>query len=145
MAAVKKTVVAAGLIIFRRISNEIQYLLLQASYGDYHWSPPKGHVESGETEQEAALRETEEEAGISKDTLNIYEQFLAELNYEVRNRPKRVVYWLAELRNPDTKVKLSKEHQDMKWLGIKEALEIAKYEDLKQALSKADEFIRTSL
>lgn len=33
---------AAGLILFRRISTHIEYLLLQTSYGDNHWTPPKG-------------------------------------------------------------------------------------------------------
>ena len=44
IAEMAKVVVAAGLIIFRRISGEVQYLMLQASYGDYHWSPPKGMI-----------------------------------------------------------------------------------------------------
>lgn len=33
---------AAGYVIYRRLSDKIEFLLLQASYGDYHWSPPKG-------------------------------------------------------------------------------------------------------
>lgn len=33
---------AAGYVIFRKIANSIEYLLLQASYPDFHWSPPKG-------------------------------------------------------------------------------------------------------
>lgn len=33
---------AAGLIIFRRISTEIEYLLLQASRKGRDWGPPKG-------------------------------------------------------------------------------------------------------
>lgn len=35
-------VVAAGLVIFRRFQNQIQFLLLKHSYGDQHWTPPKG-------------------------------------------------------------------------------------------------------
>lgn len=35
--------VAAGFCIFRRLSNQIEYLLLQASYGTRHWTPPKGN------------------------------------------------------------------------------------------------------
>lgn len=33
---------ACGFVIFRRFSANIEYLLMQANYGDYHWSPPKG-------------------------------------------------------------------------------------------------------
>lgn len=54
---------AAGFVIFRRCCNEIQYLLLKASYGSRHWSPPKGHIDPGEDDFTTALRETKEEAG----------------------------------------------------------------------------------
>lgn len=33
---------AAGLLIFRHLRENIEYLLLKASYGSHHWSPPKG-------------------------------------------------------------------------------------------------------
>lgn len=34
--------VATGFVIFRLIASEIEYLLLQTSYGIHHWTPPKG-------------------------------------------------------------------------------------------------------
>ena len=39
-----QSVRAAGLILFRRIppQNVIEYLLVQTSYRDHHWTPPKG-------------------------------------------------------------------------------------------------------
>lgn len=39
---------ACGLIVFRLLANcvppkdNIEYLLLQTSYGEHHWTPPKG-------------------------------------------------------------------------------------------------------
>lgn len=54
---------AAGFVIFRRLNQQIQYLILQASYGQHHWTPPKGHVDPGEDDYTTALRETNEEAG----------------------------------------------------------------------------------
>jgi hypothetical protein len=35
-------VVATGFIIFRSICKQIEFLLLQTSYGSHHWTPPKG-------------------------------------------------------------------------------------------------------
>ena len=35
---------AAGLIIFRKLNHTIEYLLLQTSYGENHWTPPKGFL-----------------------------------------------------------------------------------------------------
>lgn len=64
------------------------------------------------------------------------------LNYKVKGNPKVVVYWLAKLKNPDTKVLLSDEHQDLKWLPLKEAQEISGYDDMKQLLSEFNEKVK---
>lgn len=34
--------VAAGFVVFRRTSNDIQYLLLQTSDAPHYWTPPTG-------------------------------------------------------------------------------------------------------
>ncbi|KAK3782244.1 hypothetical protein RRG08_048702 [Elysia crispata] len=41
MASKSQPVVAAGFIIFRKLENQPEYLLLQTSYGQHHWTPPK--------------------------------------------------------------------------------------------------------
>lgn len=34
---------AAGFIVYRKnCDNVVEYLLMQASYGNHHWTPPKG-------------------------------------------------------------------------------------------------------
>lgn len=33
---------AAGFLIYRLVASDIEYLLLKASYGSFHWTPPKG-------------------------------------------------------------------------------------------------------
>jgi 8-oxo-dGTP pyrophosphatase MutT (NUDIX family) len=55
----------AGGVVYR-INNEgtIEYLLVSASTNQNRWVLPKGHIEHGETEQQAASREVAEEAGI---------------------------------------------------------------------------------
>ena len=62
---------AAGLVIFRLKEGasvgSAEWLLLQTSYGEHHWTPPKGHVDPGEDDITAALRETHEEAGLEKN------------------------------------------------------------------------------
>lgn len=127
---------AAGLVIFRNINEAIQFLMLQTSYGQHHWTPPKGHVDPGESDWITALRETKEEAGLSEEDLEVYKNISKELNYEVKGTPKVVVYWLAKLKNPNTKVLLSNEHQDLKWLSLEGAQEIAGYDDMKQLLAE---------
>lgn len=132
---------AAGLIIFRKKSSvNAEYLLLQTSYGNNHWSPPKGHVDPGEDDITTALRETEEEAGIKSEQLKVYEDVKIELNYVVnndyvKNKSKTVIYWPAEV-NSDQAVTLSKEHQNYKWLNIQDACSLCGFNDMENALKE---------
>ncbi|CAH2042598.1 unnamed protein product, partial [Iphiclides podalirius] len=127
---------AAGLVIFRYTNKAIQFLLLQTSYGEHHWTPPKGHVDPGESDWITALRETKEESGLSENELEVYRNISYTLNYEVNKKPKCVTYWLAKLKNPDQTVTLSDEHQDYKWLPLQEAQELSGYDDMKKLLEE---------
>lgn len=89
-----------------------------------------------------ALRETQEESGLLKSDLKIFENCKKILNYKVKGTPKIVIYWLAELINPNAKVKLSNEHQDYKWLNINDACKYAKFEDMQGVLIDFDNFIK---
>ena len=54
-----------------------------------------------------------------------------------RTWPKDLTYWLAELLEPtENLVKLSKEHQDFKWLPLQEAKDICGFNDFIEALDK---------
>lgn len=140
-----ETTKAAGLVIFRRITSNIQYLLLQTSYGNHHWTPPKGLVDEGETnEMQTALRETQEESGLEKNDLKIYEEVKKVLQYNVRGKPKTVVYWLAELINSNAAVRLSEEHQDFKWLELEEACTLGSFKEMQELLRFCDDFIKKS-
>ncbi len=55
---------SAGGVIYRTTPGDTQVLLIRDSYG--HWGFPKGHVEPGETGEEAALRECREETGLDR-------------------------------------------------------------------------------
>jgi bis(5'-nucleosidyl)-tetraphosphatase len=105
-AATADTLVrAAGLLIYRRKASVDEFLLLQASYEPFHWTPPKGkfsevltlflsdqgHVDPGENEWTAAIREVREEAGIdAMDKLEIHTEFKHEMFYTVKSKPKKV-------------------------------------------------------
>ncbi|XP_041639320.1 bis(5'-nucleosyl)-tetraphosphatase [asymmetrical] [Cheilinus undulatus] len=133
---------ACGFIVFRLATSvpppdNVEYLLLQTSYGEHHWTPPKGHVDPGEDDLTTALRETKEEAGLGEEHLRVVDGFVQELRYEVRGRPKEVLYWLAELRDPRTAVTLSDEHQDFRWARLEEACSLAGYQDLQDTLRAA--------
>lgn len=54
----------AGGIVFREKNKEIEFLLVTSNSNRNRWIIPAGHVETGESYQETALREVEEEAGV---------------------------------------------------------------------------------
>ncbi|XP_056294012.1 bis(5'-nucleosyl)-tetraphosphatase [asymmetrical] isoform X2 [Pseudoliparis swirei] len=131
---------ACGFIVFRRCApppDAIEYLLLQTSYGEHHWTPPKGHVDPGEDDLTTALRETKEEAGLGAEQLQVVDGFERELRYEVRGKTKEVLYWLAELRDPGAAVTLSHEHQDHRWARLEEACSLARHQDMQDTLRAA--------
>ncbi|KAL0977785.1 hypothetical protein UPYG_G00161160 [Umbra pygmaea] len=140
---------ACGFIVFRRLGqptpppDNIEYLLLQTSYGEHHWTPPKGHVDPGEDDLTTALRETREEAGLGEEHLHVLDGFFQELRYEVQGRPKEVLYWLAELRDPKMAVTLSAEHRDYRWAKLEDACSLARYKDLQDTLRAAQQFLDT--
>ena len=99
-------------------------------------------MDPGETEEQAAYRETQEEAGLSATQLKVVDDFKRELNYQVGGNPKRVVYWLAELKDPNSKVTLSDEHINFKWVELDEAKQLSRFSDMQSLLTLADTFIK---
>ena len=55
----------AGGIAYRRDGDDITILLVRAKRDPTVWILPKGHIEPGERPADTALRETEEEAGVT--------------------------------------------------------------------------------
>ncbi len=123
---------SAGLILFRREKGEVLFLLIKnAEHG--HWDFPKGHIDEGEDEISAALRETREECGIAEPRL--LPGFREVIGYTVKSGPKEAVYFLAE--SPTDRVALSSEHTDYRWLPLRKALSLVGFENARRLLSAA--------
>ncbi len=54
---------SCGMVVYRRRRRKLEFLILQEKRSTV-WSIPKGHMERGESEEEAATRELFEEAGL---------------------------------------------------------------------------------
>ena len=86
-----RTIRAAGGLVHRVREDGAGEVLVvhRPAYDD--WSFPKGKLEDGENEEEAALREVEEETGLRCRL----ELEIATSRYrDARARPKTVRYWL---------------------------------------------------
>jgi 8-oxo-dGTP pyrophosphatase MutT (NUDIX family) len=59
----------AGGVVVRRDGPELRFLLVTARRQPGLWVFPKGHIEIGETPEQAAVREVVEEAGVQADVV----------------------------------------------------------------------------
>lgn len=127
---------SCGVVVFHKDKN-IEYLLLH--YPSGHWDFPKGHVEEVEEEEDTARRETKEETGLD---INIIPGFRKRISYFYRHKDlivKDVIFFLAESKIKE--VKLSFEHKRFKWLPFEEAMKLITYQNSKNVLEKANEFL----
>ena len=127
---------SAGAVVFHR-NGEVEYLLILSTY----WEFPKGIVEPGETESTAAIREIREETGLE---VGLMPGFRREINYFYRRAgtlvKKQVVYFLALAKKKAAEV--SWEHHEAVWLTFDQALDRLKYENARQTLAEANEFVQ---
>lgn len=73
--------------------------------------------------------------------MKIFTDSKHEMEYLVKGRPKIVIYWLAELVNKNKEARLSREHQDFKWLPIEEACVLSEYSEMQDALKNSHKYI----
>lgn len=134
---------SAGAVVFRKAGQKIKYLLLHYESG--HWDFPRGHIERGETEQETAAREIEEETGIRK--INFVPDFRVSISWFYRRKVgrrtmmsnKTAVLFLAETKVHQ--VKISDEHTGYKWLNFDQAVKELTFAKSQKILEKADKFL----
>ena len=133
---------SAGIVLFRNNSNKNEFLLL--NYPQGHWDFVKGKVEQNETSHETALRETREETGITH--IEFIDGFEESVEYDFRfkkeNIHKKVIFFLA--KTSEKNIKLSHEHSDYIWLEYNDALKKTTFENAKNVLTKANEFLSSA-
>ena len=87
------------------------------------WSLPKGKLDPGETFEQAALREVEEEIGV-RGRLG---PELAPVRYTQKGRPKVVRWWRMEV-DSDSGFEPGDEVDELRWLTPDEARSLLSYE-----------------
>lgn len=136
---------SAGGVVFKKAKslilnteskkNDVLWMVVQHS-GYLGWIFPKGHVEKGETSEEAALREVKEETGIEAKII----QKIGETQYfytrEGEKRFKTAKFFLMEYVSGDGK-EHDLETSAIEWLSYDEALKKLTFKDEKKILEKA--------
>lgn len=114
---------AAGAVVFRRTERGVRLLVLRAYR---NWDFPKGRIEPGESELEAAKREVAEETGLAALDFPFGEEYCETLPYALG---KVARYHLAETDEAAIELPVSPElgrpeHHEWRWVSFEEAEEL---------------------
>ncbi len=135
--------VSAGGVVVRPREDGWDVLLIATHEGE-RWSLPKGHVESGETAKEAAVREVREETGVEAEVVAP----LDTIEYWFRWKStegsllihKRVHFFLMRYLSGDPR-QHGWEVDDARWFDMDEAIEKVTYKDERELLQKAKQVL----
>ena len=127
---------AGAVISYENALGTPMFLVLHYPAG--HWDFPKGAVEKGESEEQAAKREIFEETGLKIDSF--LPDFRKEIEYHYRRQGqlahKRVIFSLA--RSSSQKVRISFEHSGYDWLKFDQAMRRLTFENAREVLKEAN-------
>jgi 8-oxo-dGTP pyrophosphatase MutT (NUDIX family) len=134
--------VSAGGVLYRRADGGIEVLLAsrRTRSGDLVWGLPKGLVEPGESPEETAVREVQEETGFDGKVVDD----LGEIGYwyvwdGVRVR-KTVHFFLMEAIAGDAS-RRDREMEDVAWFPLAEAEDAAGFASEKQVVARARQLL----
>lgn len=126
-------VLAAGGLVVREGADGSEILVVhRPAYDD--WSFPKGKLEQGESAEDAAVREVEEETGLRCRL----DRELATTRYrDARGRSKTVRYW--SMTPVGGELAAANEVDDARFVSVGEAAELLTYERDRELLAQLDD------
>lgn len=132
-----------GAIVFRRVPPRGEPLFLVLHFIQGHWEFSRGTVDPADADAEAtARREIFEETGI--DNIAFIPGFTTENSFAIRDGkraiPKTVTLFLAEVSR--SRVRLSGEHSEYRWLPYRKARSLITYDGSKKMLDDAHRFLK---
>jgi 8-oxo-dGTP pyrophosphatase MutT (NUDIX family) len=123
---------ASGGVVWRRGGRGIEVALVhRPRYDD--WSFPKGKLDPGESWEDAALREVEEEIGLR---CRLGHELPATSYRDNKGRAKVVRYWMMEPL--DGEFVPSDEVDEVRWLALSDADRLLSYEHDRELLREVD-------
>jgi 8-oxo-dGTP pyrophosphatase MutT (NUDIX family) len=127
---------AAGGLVVRRLNGELEIVLVHRPVHQ-DWSFPKGKLEEGETFEMAALREVQEETGMTCRLL----RFIGHTEYiDRKGRPKAVAYWVMAVVSGEFAP--NEEVDELRWMALETASQQLSYprdRELVAVLQAADQ------
>jgi len=120
-----KKLTHAGCVVFRYVDDKARFLVISSSTGE-HWVLPKGHIDPGETPEETAIRELEEETGVTGKIIRP----LSIQTFEMGGRKVVIQYFLVRM----TGSKPAQETRQLLWEDLDSAWEKLSFIEGKNAL-----------
>lgn len=120
-----------GGIVVRRTSLDAEYLLVTAKQDSHMWIFPKGHVESGETLDQAALREVKEEAGVVATIVGPVGVL------DLPNQQRLAIFLMRYVSEVGRG-----ERRAIRWHTFEQAMAQLTFEESRRALKQADAVVR---
>lgn len=129
---------SAGGVVYRPHNDRTDVLLIRDPYNN--WGLPKGHIEGGETPEQAAVREVEEETGLIG--LSVIAQ-LPTIDWYFRDRGKLVHkfchFFLLASTTGDPAPQLDEGITECAWLPFEQAVETVGYANARDVIRNAGE------
>jgi 8-oxo-dGTP pyrophosphatase MutT (NUDIX family) len=123
-------------VVYRVTDAGPLFLLIRDSYKN--WGFPKGHLEKGESAEQAALREVQEETGLGEvvtkgkiETIDWYFRFRGKLIHKVCH------FYLMHSAAEKTRPQRDEGITACRWLPIDKARELISYGNAKEVLEHA--------
>ena len=136
--------ISAGGVAYRDVDGNIEIAII-LTHPEHRWQLPKGMIDAGETEEQAALREVREEAGIGTELIGPIDRteywFMADRD-GVRSRFHKYVHWfLLKYLSGDVS-QHDHEVAEARWATVDKALELLVFKNEREVVQKAVEMIR---
>jgi 8-oxo-dGTP pyrophosphatase MutT (NUDIX family) len=135
--------ISAGGVVFKKEGKQIKILMIEDRY--HRVTIPKGKQESGETLEETALREIEEETGIQGEIVKPLTK--VHYTYTDPNRgqiDKEVMYYLVEATGGEVKPQLE-EINKVFWLDLNDLWSVQEekgYQNNNQVFQKVTTYLQ---
>ncbi len=131
-------------IIYRHNDGKIEYLLLRrnAQKGGF-WQPVTGGIRQGEMPKEALSRELQEELNLSNDEYEI-SGFAHSFQFTLESGQKITEHVFGINLTGKKELSLSWEHTEYRWVDLKEAINLFKWDSNKEAIEKLDIYLHES-
>ncbi len=132
---------SAGGVVYRVRDGEPVFLLIRDSY--HNWGFPKGHLETDEPPDAAALREVREETGLDDvaldgaiDTIDWFFRFRGQLVHKVCH------FYLMRSDTSDTTPQRAEGITACRWASFPDATQLVSYANARDVLRRANAMVR---